>query len=145
VAPDAPPPPPGEPLEDWIREPFDPADLDARVLTLLGRMRRMERRARRPSVDEDGFLRNGPHRVVLSPTHAALVRVLVQHLGEIVAADELRQAAVAAGASGTRSAIARALHRCRERLAPAELELHVIRGRGAMVCRAPEEDASLSG
>jgi hypothetical protein len=135
---DAPPPSGGDPLEDWIREPFDPADLDARVLTLLGRMRRAERVGRRPSVDPDGLLRSGPLRVALSSTQAALVRVLVDHLGEVVGLDRLRQASVEAGAAGTPQATARTLHRCRARLVRAELDLHVLRARGAMVCLAPD-------
>lgn len=57
LAEDAPAPESSDPLEGWIREPFDAADLDARVHQVHGRARCAERAERRPHVDADGVRR----------------------------------------------------------------------------------------
>ena len=57
VAPHAPPFTPVDLLEDWVRLPAAPADVRARVLTLVGRA--VQDLHRRPELSDDRLLRYG--------------------------------------------------------------------------------------
>lgn len=123
---DADPPRLGDPLEDWIRVPSDPMEL-------LARRRVLERRSASlaPAViDDDGLLRRGGAWVSLSPRETSLVRLLLEHPGELVR----RRALLAAAGSPTppdeSRLLDRAVHRLRRRLEPLGLSIRTVRGSG---------------
>ena len=152
VAPGQAPPTDTDELEDWIREPIDPVDLDARVGALA---RRAERwisapedlstdparldhvalaNPAAPVIDVDtGIVRVGRSWVALSPLQTAVADLLLARLGEVVSRDDVA-AVHSAGAGGTKpTAIKSLMLRLSKRLAAVGLTLHFVRGRGFMV------------
>ena len=86
----------------------------------------------RPTVDALGVLRHAGAWISLSPTHEAIVRALIAHLGEAVARADLAAAAWPGGGPD-HHAIDVHVHRLRPRLARLGLVIHTLRGRGYMM------------
>jgi hypothetical protein len=125
-------PPPGHvlPLEDWIREPIDPTELELRT-NELARRRRV--RTQDLHVDDDGLLHLGDRWVALSPVQRSLMAPLITHVGRPVPLDEVRRSYVAAGGPDDGRPLRRALARLRDRLAEIGVELHVLSGRAVLI------------
>ncbi len=127
---DAPPPRGLGPLEDWIREPLDPDELAARADRLIARARTFG-----PvfvSFDPDGLLRVDDQILILSPTEAELVALLVPRLGEVVPRKEL-VAAVWSDQEGNLRLLNRHLVNLRKRLDGLPLTLHSVRSHGIIL------------
>jgi hypothetical protein len=129
VAPAAPPPEDWDELEDWVRLPIDPAELQPRARTL----RRRARAADRPWFDDDGLLRVGDRWLDLPAGPHAVVALLVARFGEIVHGAELAQAYLETGGSARESARKTMIVRVRHRLADVGLELHNVRDSGYLL------------
>ena len=130
VAGDAPPPRGLGPLEDWVREPLDPDELSARIDRLLARARALG-----PvyvSFDPDGLLRLDHHILILSPTEAELMALLVPRLGEVVPREEL-VATVWPGQEANLRLLNRHLVNLRKRLRGLPLTLHSVRAHGILL------------
>jgi hypothetical protein len=152
VAPGQPPPTDTDELEDWIREPVDPIDLDARVVALARRSERWITSPedlsavhpladRAPTADDviprvemdAGIVRVGRRWVALSPKQMAAAAVLIDRLGEVVSRDEVA-AVHASGTSASKPAATKSLmRRLSSRLATVGLTLHFVRGRGFLL------------
>ncbi|MGE3622084.1 MAG: helix-turn-helix domain-containing protein [Acidimicrobiia bacterium] len=130
----APPPEVADPLEDWIRRPYRPDDLEVRAAALAERSRQLHLR---PRLDADGLLFTGDHRIILSEAQVPVVQILVERFGHVVTLDELEGAYRAGGGLGGPDALNRFMTRCRAQLEPAGLDLRRIRGRGYLLCLAP--------
>jgi hypothetical protein len=120
------PPRRGDPLEDWVRAGSDPMELFARRDVL-------ERRQaiRTPAfIDDDGLLRRGAAWVALTGRETALVRVLLDHAGELVLRRQLLAAIGAPEAPPESRILDRAVHRLRRRLQPVALVILTVRGAG---------------
>ncbi len=139
VARDAAPPEEWDDLEDWIRLPLDPGELQQRARTL----RRRARATERPSFDDDGLLRVGDQWLDLPPGPRAVVEVLVGRFGEVVYADELAKAYLESGGSPRQSARKTMIVRVRQRLGELGLELHNVRDSGYLLDWVDEEGATL--
>jgi DNA-binding winged helix-turn-helix (wHTH) protein len=83
-------------------------------------------------IDELGVLRRGGAWISLSPTQEAIVRVLVEHVGEAVARGDLAAAAWPSGGPLPHG-IDVHIHKLRPRLAELGLVIHTLRGRGYML------------
>jgi two-component system response regulator AdeR len=90
VAVDADPPIASDVEEDWIREPADPRDLEARITGLLGRI--APREPDHPVLD-DSLLRLGSRWVALSPIEARIAAPLVARMGAVISRESLAKAA----------------------------------------------------
>ena len=112
-------------LQDWVRVPSDPLEVNARVQTLQLRAARM----RSPTIDDSGRFGIGGRWIALSPIEASLMRVLVDHFGSIVTRAELAQRAWPDRAP-TRNQLDVRLRGLRRRLGPMGLRINVFRGRG---------------
>ena len=77
---DTAPPPTDDVLEDWVRTPADPRDVQARMTTL--RSRAMQAFA--PQLDTAGRLQVGSHWVALSPIEQRLIALLIERFGSVV-------------------------------------------------------------
>jgi hypothetical protein len=129
LAADTPAPEVWDPLEDWIREPFEAGDLEARVLDIEARARRRAR----PRIDGDGVLHLHDRQVALSDGQRALVEVLLERLGELVPLIDLQRAQGASGAVASVATTTRSLQRCRTKLRRVGLELHTVRAKGFLL------------
>jgi hypothetical protein len=129
VAADAPPPETWDDLEDWVRLPLDPEELQGRARTL----RRRARAAERPWLDDDGLLRVGDRWLDLPPGPRAVVAVLLADFGQVVDARELALAYLETGGSTGESARKTMIVRVRQRLAEVGLELHNVRDSGYLL------------
>ena len=139
VAPDAAPPEEWDDLEDWVRLPLDPDELQGRARTL----RRRARATERPWFDDDGLLRVGDQWLDLPPGPRAVVEVLLSHFGQVVDADELSKAYLATGGSARESARKTMIVRVRHRLGELGLELHNVRDSGYLLDWADAGSATL--
>lgn len=128
-------PPAREDLTDWIREPLDPTELRWRADGLLARAG--ETGPIYLSL-EDGVLHVDGSIVILSVLEAAILEVLVAHLGSVVARGDL-----AGRVWGDPEAPLRLLNRhvssLRKRLEGLPLAIHAVRGRGLLLERVPRE------
>jgi hypothetical protein len=116
-------------LEDWIRAPADPVEVAARLVALRSRAGAEPQGAH---VDDDGVFRLAGRRAALSPTEAALARVLLAQSGLPIDADGVR----AHPAGGGRLASANVpvtVTRLRQRLADLGVTIVHVRGTG-FVC-----------
>lgn len=129
VEPGAPPPLVEDALEDWIRLPAEPVDVEARLHTLAARAADGHPR---PELDDDGILRFGECWVALSPVERALARVLVERFRAVVGRDTLGRSAWPGGAP-TRNALDVHVLRLRRRLAAVGLEIRTVRSRGYLM------------
>jgi DNA-binding response OmpR family regulator len=137
VARDSPPPPPtGDCLQDWVRVPADGAEVAFRVLGLQHRARLHGVRV--PAVNDDGVLRHGDGWVALPPIEAHLARVLTERFGDVVGRDALMRSGWAFGARPVRRNVLDVhMLRLRRRLAPVDLVVRTIRGRGYLLESTP--------
>ena len=121
-------------LEDWVREPLDPEELERRGRTL-------ERRARirglRPRVDEHGLIRVGERWVDLPAAQLPVARLLVTNLGRVVSAEAIQSAYVDAGGSIHPKAVKAMISRVKRRLAEVDLVLTNVRDRGYVLEAMP--------
>jgi hypothetical protein len=117
-------------LEDWVREPLDPEELEVRASRL---QRRARLRALRPRVDDSGLVRVGPRWVDLPPVQLAVARLLLAHLGRVVPAEQIQAACRQAGASVHPKAVAAVVSRVKGRLLELDLVLTNVRDRGYLL------------
>ena len=117
-------------LEDWLRDPVDPADLVARSDELR---RRAFARARTPMLDEDGLLHFGGRWVVIPDAQLPIIELLLERFGLLVRTEELTEAYTAAGGAGNRGSIRTAIVRVRGRVEEIGLTLKVVRRRGVVL------------
>lgn len=122
------PAPMTELLEDWVREPIDTAELGARCAALL-------RRADCGTVPtlDDGLLLYRGAWAAIPAAQLAMVGLLLERLGRVVTKEELVAAAAASGGSDHADAVKAAMNRLVRRIAPLDLELRSIRGRGYLL------------
>jgi hypothetical protein len=134
VAPDAPPPICVDPLEDWVRLPADPVDVDHRRALLA---HRAGRHPDVPVLDVDGVLRRGRHLAILPPVEARLAEALLAQAGRVVARERLLAAGWPerrfAGPTDDGRALDGRIKLLRRRLAPLGLEVHTVRGVGFLL------------
>ena len=130
VEPDAPPPATWDVLEDWVRLPADPAEIEARIATL---MRRLPTERPAPVLDDDGVLRVGPRWVALPPVEARGVAALLARPEAVVSRGNLVDAGWPDGepAGSTNGQILDGrIKLLRRRLVDVDLEIHTVRGVG---------------
>ena len=112
-------------LQDWVRVPSDPLEVNARLQALQMRAARL----RKPSIDDNGRFAIGGRWIALSPIEARLMGALVDRFGAMVTRSELATRAWP-GAEPTRNQLDVRLRSLRRRLRPMGLRINVFRGRG---------------
>lgn len=130
VAPDADPPTPVGPDEDWIRLPAREDDIRVRAEALQARV---EIPDDPPTVGADGRLHWEGQWVALSPTEEGLCRALADQFGQVVRPDAL---AASSTQPLTPTAVRVHITRLRKRIAPLGLTVRAVRGRGYVLGRA---------
>lgn len=137
-----PPPEVKDPLEDWIRAPADPVEVQNRLHTLQQR-HDAARWSRPPGADTgsvhldvDGIVRRGDHWVAVPPIEARLLAELLASGGAVVHRQELLACGWPAGPSNDHILDGRIRH-LRKRLAPLGLAIRTARGIGFALVLAP--------
>jgi DNA-binding response OmpR family regulator len=130
VAADSPPPVCTETLEDWVRLPVDALDLRFRLQALAQR----QRARTPPTVDSYGILRQDHTLVFLAPAEQRLASALVEHFGEVVPLQTIREH----GRDETEPSLTSLrVHttRLRQRIASLGLRISCIKGVGYIMHR----------
>jgi len=130
------PPEPLDGLEDWMRIPADPTDLEARSATLQRRADEPSRRT--PFIDDDDLLWVGSTWVSVTGAQAPVLRLLLEHLDRVVRFESVIAAYVAAGGSGHPASVRTLLSRLGSRVRPVGLDLVTVRRRGVILTTSPE-------
>jgi DNA-binding response OmpR family regulator len=130
VEPAADPPTTVDPLEDWVRMPVDPGDVQARAATLTRRADGGGSAV--PLVDDDGLLHHRERWVALSPLEASIARALTARYGAVVGREALSKRAWPEGAP-SRNALDVQMVRFRRRVEPLGLEVRTVRSRGYLL------------
>ena len=119
-----------DPLEDWMRDPPDPADLVTRLDALA---QRADQARRLPHLDDDGLLWFGRRWVVIPDTQLCIAEVLLAHPNELVGTATLAAIYVRHGSSGHPASIRTMLNRLVGRFERVGLQVHLVRGKGALL------------
>jgi len=130
VAADSAPPVAADEVEDWIRMPAPPDDVEARVLGLLRRVEARE--ACRPRIDHEGVVRHGDAWTALPPVEARLVQTMLDRLDAVVSRSALERAGWPAG-TPARNTLDVHIHRLRRRLGDVSLQVRTVRARGYLL------------
>lgn len=130
------PPVPADPVEDWLRAPVDPAELEDRRTVVLDRYLRATAGVR---IDGDGLLRVGSRWAALTDRQWAALLPLVNQLGRPVSRAVVEDEYRAAGGADGRALVA-LLRRQRPRLAALGLELHLLSSGAFLLVRTPGGD-----
>jgi len=118
-------------LEDWLREPIDHRELEARADVLR---RRASTTSPEVRLDEhDGIVRHGTRWVHLSPAQLRVARLLFERAGSVVTRDEVRAACAEGDTSPDPRAVKSLVLRLAQRLRSIGVEVHNVRGRGWML------------
>jgi hypothetical protein len=133
VGPDTAAPPITSHLEDWMRLPGGPGEVDARRVTLAARA--AAHVSQLPQLDDAGLLHFRGRWVALSVTDRGLADAFVHRFGAVVPAPTLAAAVVPEPSRGTlRVQVAR----LRTRLEPLGLEVRAVRARGYLLRAATQ-------
>jgi two-component system, OmpR family, response regulator len=143
VDPVAAPPPSWDPDEDWVGADEDPADLAHREQTLRRRVALLDRPPPpRPRlvVDREDLVHRSGRWVALSPTEAAVVRMLAQGEGRVLSRRTLAEAAWPGERRDDR-AVDGVIRRARSKLAALGVEVHGVTGAGYLLEVGPSPAA----
>jgi len=130
LEPGEPPPLVWDDLEDWVRTPADPVEVQQRMATLAERAAGVVAPA--PAVDADGIVRWRGEWAAVPPIEARLLAALADRLGEVVRREDLVVAAWPQGLASDRTLDGRIKH-LRRRLAPLGLVIRTVRGVGFLL------------
>lgn len=128
--PDVPPPLVWDDLEDWVRTPADPVEVQSRLATLADRAAAVAPPS--PVIDADGIIRWRGEWVAVPPVEARLFAALAEQGDEVVRRVDLVAAGWPAGVSSDRVLDGRIKH-LRRRIAPLALAIRTVRGVGFLL------------
>jgi phosphoglycolate phosphatase-like HAD superfamily hydrolase len=121
-------------MEDWLRTPTEPEDLQARSEVL--RRRAGASSARQPVLDDDGLLWVGSAWVALTTTQVPVARLLLDNLNKVVRFEAVATSYDAAGGSRHPASVRTLLARLGGRVRTVGLDLVTIRRRGVILTAA---------
>lgn len=131
--PGAPPPVSVDDIEDWVRLPCDPEELDIRIATLARRAADVVPGDASLRLDDDSVLHRGTRWVALPPMESRLVALLLDDNGKVVHRPELIRAAWPDGPPTDERALDGLVKRLRRRVAPLGVRIHTVTGRGFLL------------
>ena len=116
-------------LEDWLREPFDYGELDARRARLRRRLI-----ARQPVwIDDDGLLRRGSRWIALAPMEVRLLEPLLAMKDDVVSRSALHAEVYDGQQARDVRLVDSTLRRLRRRVRPLGVTIHTVRGTGFLL------------
>lgn len=128
---DEPPPLVWDDLEDWVRSPADPVEVQHRVAALTQRATAAAV-PEGPTVDADGIVRWRGEWAAVPPIEARLLATLAARCGEVVRRADLLAAGWPAGVGSDRILDGRVKH-LRRRVEPLGLSVCTVRGVGFLL------------
>ncbi|SDS88317.1 winged helix-turn-helix domain-containing protein [Microlunatus soli] len=118
-----------DPLEDWVRPPLSRTDVEARVATLVERVRS----ERVPTIGPDNVLHSGGKRLPLSESETAVMIPLIESFQSVVPRSKLAWYAWGSDTSERRNALDLRILRLRRRITALNLEITTVWGRGYLL------------
>ena len=112
------------PLCDWVREPVDERDLQARIVELRSRAS-----TDRPILGDHGVVWRGDVWVALSPIEERLAAAFLARPGRVLSRRRLEQLGWPNGVPNARAIDGR-IKVLRTRIAPVGVRIHTVRGQG---------------
>ncbi len=137
VAADHMPPVAADEIEDWIRFPIDPDDLEARTTTLLVRASRVIPRPFSVTLDSDDVAHADGRWAALAPLEARALARLLARPGETVARRVLVEACWPEQQPEDLRALDSVVRRLRRRVAPLGLRIHTVPRAGFILDHVP--------
>ena len=131
VGTDAPAPARWSELEDWVRDTVSRDELLTRATTVA---RRADLRAR-PALDRARCVTFRARTITVPETHVAVVALLVERFGDVIADDEILELCAEHGVSTHAEAVKTTLRRIKDALAPLGLRLSRVRTAGYLLDR----------
>lgn len=123
-------------LEDWVRLPATPDDIDVRLRVLSDRLggstATLSAADSVPEIDSDGVLRVGGGWVSLPPVEHRLTQAMLDRYRAVVSREALARAGWPDGMPG-RNVLDVHIVRLRRRLAPLDLAIRTVRSRGYLL------------
>jgi hypothetical protein len=133
LAPGCPPPTLLDELEDWVRDPIDSDELDARLAELARRSGFTETAPEPDVLLDDGILRVGDAWASIPEAQWPIVQLLIDRRDSVVADHEILEAYSKAGIPAEARAVKSMMWRLGRRMATVGIDLHKVRGRGYLV------------
>jgi DNA-binding response OmpR family regulator len=121
--------------EDWIREPFGPADLRSRLRRISESI--IGQTAADPWIDHERVLHRGPRTTVLTASEAVVADALLASPGAVVSRAALESRLWPDGAPPSDRAVDAIVYRLRRRCRDLGLLIRVARGEGFVLLRSP--------
>jgi two-component system, OmpR family, response regulator len=118
-----------DPLEDWVRPPLHQRDVHARVACLTQRARK----ERVPTITTDNVLCSRDMRLPLADSEATIMTALVENFQKVVPRKKLVECGWGTASPEHRNALDLRILRLRRRIAPLNLEIVTVWGRGYML------------
>jgi DNA-binding response OmpR family regulator len=125
----APPPLEWGYLEDWLREPIDYDELDARRARL--RRRLVERQP--VWMDDDGLLHRGAAWVAVAPLEVRFLAPMLARKDQVVSRDALCATVYGDSTPGDPRLVDATVHRLRRRVRPLGVTIHTVRAIGFLL------------
>ncbi|WCO68632.1 winged helix-turn-helix domain-containing protein [Iamia majanohamensis] len=120
-------------LEDWVRDPADPVEVQTRLQTLAQRSGpTAEAASARPTLDADGIVRWAGRWTSVPPIEARILAPLLDQQGAVVRRQDLIDGAWPDGVASERVLDGRIKH-LRGRLRPLGLAIRTVRGIGFLL------------
>jgi two-component system, OmpR family, response regulator len=116
-------------LEDWVRPPITRADLQARTAALQARATS----ASAPLLDAHDVLHFAGRRLLLTPAESQLMSCFAGRFGQVVPREQLLASLWPDDDRPRRNALDLRVLRLRRRLAPLQLCIRTVRGRGYLL------------
>ena len=121
--------------EDWIREPFDHADLQARARRIIQAARSQSAQA--AWLDDERVLHRGAMTAVLTASEAVVAEELLSHSGQVVDRESLQDRLWPSQDPPSERAIDAVVYRLRRRCQDLGLLIQAARGRGFVLTAGP--------
>jgi DNA-binding response OmpR family regulator len=133
LAPGCPPPMLLDELEDWVRDPIDADELDARLAALARRVGIVLPESAPDVHFVDGILRVDEEWTSIPESQWSIVQMLIDRMGTVVGDREIVEMYSSADAHAEPRAVKSMMWRLARRMARVGIEVHKVRGRGYLV------------
>ena len=121
--------------EDWIREPCEPLDLEARMRRVAAAVAGQS--STDPWIDRERVLHRGPRTTVLTVSEAVVAETLLSSIGSVVSRALLESRLWPGGTAPSARAVDAVVYRLRRRCRDLGIMIRTARGEGFVLLAGP--------